>query len=122
MRSGEVLRRHLRQNRAAVEQHDATLEIPLGLEFGIACRIESFDERNLFGGYKFLSKCNDLHGDTSFDDDLDEIFRTTKNRHLSGIGRIGNRSGMVGFRHPPLKATSHHPQTNSYHRVSVEVE
>jgi len=62
MRSGEVLRRHLRQNRVAVEQHDATLEIPLGLEFGIACRIESFDERNLFGGYKFLSKCNDLHG------------------------------------------------------------
>jgi hypothetical protein len=65
---GEVLRRHLREHGVAVEQHDAALEIPVGLELWIARWIESFDERNLFGGYEFLSKCNDLHGDTSFND------------------------------------------------------
>jgi len=31
---------------------------------------------------------------------------------------VPDRLGVfANFRHPPLKATSHHPQTNSYHRV-----
>jgi hypothetical protein len=58
---GKLLRRLLGKHRLAIEQHNASLEIFLGLELGIAGRIEGFDKRDLFGEKESLSDGDSLH-------------------------------------------------------------
>jgi hypothetical protein len=59
----KLLRRLLRQNHLPIEQHDPSLEVLLGFERGVSCRIERLDERDLLDEYESFTDGDDFHID-----------------------------------------------------------
>jgi len=83
LRVGKFLRRKLGAHNVAIKQHDTCLELPGGLEVGIAGRIERLDESYLFDGHNSSTDSDDVFHGTSNDDEccLLALTLTKTDRH-----------------------------------------